>query len=253
MSSSATALIVFACVFGSALGGMLLGLVLPEHHWDSNSRDVVKLGTGLVATLAALVLSLLISSAKGSFDRLNDVLLQSAAKLVLLDRTLKAYGPETGAIRDQIKRTYTQSADLLFSGDRTQQLKLDEPETVARLEQIGTEIRDLSPSSDTQRVLQSRALEISGEMSINRWLFLLQTDEPVPVALLVVLVLWLAIIFTAFGLFAPRNGTVIAALFLSSLCATGAIFLILEMNHPLDGIIRVSGVPVRAALAHLGQ
>jgi hypothetical protein len=71
--------------------------------------------------------------------------------------------------------------------------------------------------------------------------------------LLIALVLWLSIIFGAFGLFAPFNGTVIATLFLGAVSTSGAIFLIEEMNTPLDGLIRLSLSPLRAALAILGQ
>jgi hypothetical protein len=253
MSAMAIALIVFACVFGAAMLGLFMGGVLPEHHLSQDSKDVVKLGTALIATIAALVLSLLISSAKSSFDRFNDELAQNAAKTVLLDRVLADYGPETREIRDLIKRSYAMAVELIFSGDRSQQAKLDTPEAVARLEGIQAKLRGLSPQNDAQRGLQSRALEIAGEMSSTRWLLLVQKEESIPTPLLVVLVVWLAIIFAAFGLFAPRNATVIAALFLCALSASGAVLLILEMNSPLTGLLRISSAPMREALAHLGQ
>ena len=92
MSAMAIAWIVFGCVFGAAMLGLFIGGVLPEHHLSQDSKDVVKLGTALIATIAALVLSLLISSAKSSFDKVNDELVQTAAKVVLLDRVLADYG-----------------------------------------------------------------------------------------------------------------------------------------------------------------
>ncbi len=253
MNSLAIAAIVFGCIFASAMVGLFLGSVLPHHHLESDSRDIVKLGTGLVATNAALVLSLLISSAKGAFDRLNDELLQNAAKLILLDRTLAAYGPDARDVRDLLKRNYTAMFELLFSEDASQEARLDTPQTLARIESIGVEIRQLTPRDDAQRALRSRALDIVGDMAGTRWLFLMHTQEPLPMALLVVLVLWLAIIFAAFGLFAPRNATVIVTLMLSALCAAGAIFLILEMNSPLRGFVRIPAAPLRSALAHLGE
>jgi hypothetical protein len=247
------AVIVFACVFGAAMLGLFIGGVLPEHHLSQDSKDVVKLGTALIATMAALVLSLLISSAKSSFDRFNDELVQTAAKAVLLDRVLADYGPETREIRDLMKRSYTTAVELIFSGNRSQQAKLDTPEAVARMEGVQAKLRGLSPQNDAQRGLQSRALEVAGEMSSTRWLLLVQKEESIPTPLLVVLVVWLAIIFAAFGLFAPRNATVIVALFLCALSASGAVLLILEMNSPLTGLLRISSAPMREALAHLGQ
>ena len=253
MSPLGIAAIVFACVFGAAMLGLFIGGVLPEHHLSQDSKDVVKLGTALIATIAALVLSLLISSAKSSFDRFNDELVQTAAKAVLLDRVLADYGPETREIRDLMKRSYTTAVELIFSDDRSQQAKLSTPEAVSRMEAIQVKLRGLSPQNDAQRGLQSRALDIAGEMSSTRWLLLVQKEESIPTPLLVVLVVWLAIIFAAFGLFAPRNATVIAALFLCALSASGAVLLILEMNSPLTGLMRISSAPMRDALAHLGQ
>ena len=253
MSSLAIALIVLACVFGSALLGIYLRGVLPEHHLGADAKDVVKLATGLVATMSALVLGLLISSAKGSFDKINDELLQNAAKVVQLDRALAGYGPETKEVRQSIRRHFTNSVDLLLSGDESQLAKLDTPEAVNSVERLQAGLAALSPHSDAQRQAQARALQIADEMFSTRWLVVLQKDGSISTPLLIVLVSWLAIIFAAFGLFAPRNKTVIAALFICSLAAAGAIFLILEMDRPLFGMIRISGAPLRAALAHLGQ
>ncbi len=253
MSSLAVALIVFGCMFASAMLGLFLGTVLPAHHLDDDSKDVIKLGTGLVATIAALVLSLLISSAKSSFDKMRDELVASAAQLVLLDRTLAAYGPDASAVRDLLKRTYTDSVNLLFSNNRVKEAQLDTPQTIARTEKVVAQLRQLMPRNDEQRALQVQAVTMAGEIASRRWLLLLQEQDPVPFPLLVVLVSWLATIFAAFGLFAPRNPTAIVALSLAGLSAAGAIFLILEMNNPMNGFVRISDLPLRSAINHLGE
>ena len=120
MSSLGIALIVFACVFGAAMLGLFIGDVLPEHHLSQDTKDVVKLGTALIATMAALVLSLLISSAKSSFDLMDRELVQNAARVISLDRVLADYGPETREIRDLLKRAYAARIELLFPGDKSQ-------------------------------------------------------------------------------------------------------------------------------------
>jgi len=89
------ALIAFVCIFGGALLGLFLRTLLPEHHLRDDSRDALKLGAGLIATLVALVLGLLVSSAKSSFDAMNSGLTELGAKVILLDRILAQYGPET--------------------------------------------------------------------------------------------------------------------------------------------------------------
>ena len=105
MSSTTISLIVLACVFGGALLGIFLHAILPQNHLSSESKDIVKLGMGLVGTMAALVLGLLVASAKGSYDTQAGELTQLAANVTLLDRVLAHYGPETKEIRDQLRNT----------------------------------------------------------------------------------------------------------------------------------------------------
>ncbi len=252
MSALGIAVIVFACVFGAAMLGLFIGNALPEHHLSQDTKDVVKLGTALIATMAALVLSLLISSAKSTFDVMNGELVQNAARIISLDRALADYGAETQEIRDLLKRSYAARIELLFPGDQSREAKLDSPEQVVRTENIRAKLWELAPQNDAQRGLRSQALEIAAEISTTRWLLLLRKDEPISMTLLVVLVSWLAIIFATFGLFAPRNATVVAALFVCALSVSGAILLILEMNSPFAGLMKLSSAPMRDALAHLG-
>lgn len=253
MSPLAIAAIVFACVFGAALLGLLLGHVLPENHLSQESKDVVKLGTALIATMSALVLSLLISSAKSEFDRMDSELLQNAARVISLDRILADYGPETKEVRDLVKRGYSARIALLFPGEKLPAGAEDSAAAVIRTESLRAKLWELAPQSDAQRWLRSQAVEIASEMSSTRWLLLLQRDESIPMTLLVVLLSWLVIIFATFGLFAPRNATVVAALFVCALSASGAILLILEMNTPFTGLMKISSAPMRDALAELGR
>ena len=234
------AFIVFACVFGSAMLGFLLGRVLPDRHLSNDAKDIVKLSTGLIATLSALVLGLLVSSAKGTFDQVNNEMMQVAVKTVLLDRVLAQYGPETKEIRAVIKSGYSIATEMLLSGDESQQAKLNTPEAVARLENIQARLRALSPQNEAQRGLQSRAIEISTELANSRWLLVLQRRGSISTPLLVVLVFWLSMIFAAWGMFSPRNLVVATALLLSALSVSGATLLILELDRPLSGWIRVS-------------
>jgi hypothetical protein len=253
MGSSELALVAFACVFGGALLGLYLRVVLPEHHLSDESLDIVRLATGLVATMAALVLGLLISSAMGSFDRINNELVENAARIVTIDHLLRDYGPETREMRELLKRDYTAKIAILTSGDPAQLAKLDTPESMNALEIFQMKLLTLAPRDDVQRGLRARVLQIAYELDSTRALVFLQKDGSIPMPMLAMLASWLVIIFAAFGLCAPRNYTTIGALFVCSLCAAGAIFLILEMDQPLDGWISIRGAPLHAALAHLGQ
>ena len=161
MSSREMALILFACIFGSTLLGLLLGKFLPDRHLESDSKDIVKLATGLIATLSALVLGLLITSAKESFDSVNNELAQTAVQIVVLDRVLAQYGPEAKDVRAALKSGYSTASAEILSGDESQQAKLDTPAAVARLETIQARLRALSPKDDAQHMLQSRAIAIA--------------------------------------------------------------------------------------------
>jgi len=243
------AAIVLACVFGGALAGQFLGKRLPRHHLQEDSKDIVKLGIGVVATMAALVLGLLVSSAKSSFDKMSDDLTLEAAKVVQLDRALAHYGPEAQEVRSTLRHNFQAAVDALAGPDEFQDAKLRGMRESAG--EVQDAIRALVPRSDEQRELRSQALAFAEDAAAFRWLLLLQEHDSISRALLVVVVLWLTLIFVGFGLFSPRNRTVIAALFLCALSVSGAIFLILEMDDPLKGMVRISDAPMRTALSIL--
>jgi hypothetical protein len=247
------ALIVFVSVFGSAMLGLLLRSVLPERHLSDESSSTAKLAAGLIATMAALVLGLLVSSAKNVYDTANGDIVHNAAGVITIDRTLAEYGAETKELRALLKRNYTHSVDLLASGDPSQIASLSGPEAVGRTEGFLRKLRELAPRDDTQRELKVRVLQYVDEVITSHWLGLLQEHGSIPIALLVALVAWLCVIFGIFGLFAPLNGTTVGALALCALSAAGAIFLIEEMNSPLEGTIKVSFAPMREAIARLGE
>jgi hypothetical protein len=246
MSSIAISLITFAFVFGGALLGMALRAVLPQNDLTADSRDVVKLGMGLIATMAALVLGLLIASAKSSFDMQNAELTEMSSRVVLLDRVLAHYGPEAEEARIELRSSVVHTLDTLFSKDASQLESI-------KGELLYDEIQGLSPKTDAQRSIQAQALNTILALGQTRWLMAEQRVNSVSVPLLIVLIFWLTIIFTSFGLFAPRNATVVVSLLVSALSVSGAIFLILEMYAPYAGLIHVSSAPLRAALTRLGQ
>jgi hypothetical protein len=250
VSSLEISFITLAVVFGGALLGIALRAVLPERHLAGESRDVVKLGMGLIATMAALVLGLLIASAKSSYDTQNAELTEMASKAVLLDRILAHYGPETQEARNMLHSSVASVLDMVSSkaGDGPFQFGVS-----VSGEGLYDKIQGLSPKDDAQRSIQSQALSLMMAMGQTRLLLAAQKNNSVSLPMLVVLVAWLTIIFISFGLFAPRNVTVIVSLLVSALSVSGAVFLILEMYSPYAGLIHVSGAPIRAALAHLGQ
>jgi hypothetical protein len=253
MQSMEIASIVFACLFGSALLGLSVRARLPAEHLTADARDVVKLSMGLVATMAALVLGLLTASAKSSFDTQNSEVQQSAAQIILLDRALAGYGPETRNVRDLLQRALAFRIKLTWPEDGSPATQLGSSETTPTVEAIEAGIHALTPQSDVQHQLQARALAICEKLLETRWLVFAQASNSLPLTFLVVLVFWLALLFASFGILAPRNGTVISALLLCALAVSGSTFLILEMSRPLEGMIKISSAPLRYALSQLGK
>jgi hypothetical protein len=248
MTSITISLIVLACVFGGALVGLLLHAVLPQHHLSSETKDIVKLGMGLVGTMAALVLGLLVASAKGSYDAQSAELTQMAANIALLDRVLAVYGPETKETRSLLRGGVVRALDQMWSKDDASRLAMPSGGEI-----LYEKVQALSPKNDAQRSIQSQALSVVVDMGKTRLLMYEQAKTAVSRPLLVVLVLWLTIIFISFGLFAPFNVTAVSSLFLAALSVSGAIFLILEMYTPYVGVVQISDAPLRSVLANLGR
>jgi hypothetical protein len=253
MSSLATLLVTFACTVGGVVVGMVLRPLLPQHHLREDSKDAIKLGAGVIATLAALVLGLMVGSAKSSFDAVNSLVVQTGAKIMMADRVLAQYGPEAQEIRERMRSDLAAMTAKVWggSGDTVSGLKAVEAST--RGEDLLGMIRALKPGSDAQSALQAQALQIGNDLQQSRWLLVEQSQTELPGAFLAVLLCWLTILYTAYGLLTPANATVVLVLLVCALSMSGAIFLIVEMNQPFDGTIKVSRGPIDRALQHIGQ
>jgi len=247
-------LIAFGCIFGGMLLGMFLRTMLPEDHLSNDSKDVLKLGIGMMATLAALVLGLLIASAKGSFETIKSGYTNTCSKIILLDRVMAAYGPETREARDILRRAVASTIAQVWPNERTGQIETEVLDRGTLLETVYNKLLQLSSQNDVQRHLQSRALQVSGDIAEGRWLlFQQQGQSSLPIPFLVMLVAWLVIIFFSFGLFSPGNATVIIILLVCALSAAGALYLIQELDRPTGGLIQISSAPLRLVLANLGR
>lgn len=253
MSEYAVAVIVFMLLMAGTYGGMYLRRVLPGHHISEESRQIVNVATGLLATLAALVLGLLVASAKSSFDARADEIKHSAARIIVLDRNLRSYGPDAKDARD-VLRHFTQNRVDRTWGDQTARdigLVRNGMSDSASIENVQRVLWQLKPTSDTQRWLQTHALGLTAQLEQMRWTMVEEDRSSIPTPFLVVLVFWLTVIFASLGLFAPRNATVHAVIFVCALSVSTAIFLILEMDQPFNGLLQVSPAPLTTALEEM--
>lgn len=253
MRSVLVSVVVFACVFGGVLFGMFVRRVLPEDHLREDTKQVIGLGMGLIGTLTALLLAMVTSSAKEAFDFESSQLRQAAVDILVLDRALADYGPETRDIRSALRRGIERRLNLTWpeSGSSKPGM-LQSAETDATPYKLMVSIRQLAPQTDLQRDLKNQALTQVGDVLKARWIVFQGANTTIPGPFLVIVVCWLTLIFASFGLYAPGNATAIAVLVICALSVAGSVFLILELNTPFSGFMKVSGEPLRMALAQLG-
>lgn len=250
MSTTLTAVIVFACLLVAVLLGRGLRRVLPQEHLSADSRDVIKLAIGLVATMSALVLGLLVSSAKGSYDTERSEVIQMAAKVAFLDRVLAVYGPEAAEARARFHEVAEEAVQRMWPKEAT---RADlAPSTQAASAMYGA-VQELSPHDDAQRKLKEQATTLAIDLGQLRWLLVAQGVPSISTPMLIILVSWLAIIFLGFSALAPPNITPMFALIVSAVAVSGAIFLILELDQPFGGVIRISSEPMVNALNQFGK
>jgi ABC-type multidrug transport system fused ATPase/permease subunit len=253
MNSIAISIVSAGCIFCGTLVGFWLQKRLPDHHLNKDSHEIVKLGAGMIAMLTALVLGLLVGSAKGTFDTINAGIKQMSARIVLMDRMLAQYGPESGAVRDQIRSSLLAGIQTVWPQNEGE-FELKAAATRSnRVDKVQVRLRELTPQTETQRQLLTQVQQLAADMSQNRWLMLEEAQSQLPTPLLVILIFWLTALFLSFGLFAPRNGTVAAVLLVCACSVATAIFLVMEMNRPLEGFVKVSNAPLRDALQQIGH
>ncbi len=241
-----------ALIFVGGLVGLALQRCLPSHHLSKEMQDLVKLSAGMIGTLTALVLGLLVSSAKGSFDTINSGILQGSAKIIYLDQTLLRYGSETAPVRLQLKEVIRTGLINIWPEERGARPALAAFEGTNGIGLIQDALSTLTPRSPVQQVALNQAQQITSDLGQNHWLLVEEIHNQLPTPLLLILVFWLFLLFVSFGLFAPRNLTALIVLGVGACAVSGAVFLVLELNQPFDGLIRVSPEPLRNALQHLG-
>jgi len=231
---------------------MILRGRLPQGHLDKESQDVIMLATGLIASMAALVLGLLVAAASSEYDTKKNGFNQLATNLIVLDRALMHYGPEAQHARDSLKKTAHYMAEHLWPATGTVSKELSSPVLSAGASQLFDEVRKLSASTEAQKDIQAKAIEIMSELGETRWQLTQQDSGSIPHPFLAVLTFWLLVLFLSFGLFSPKNITVIVALFVCALSVAGAVFLIVDLDQPFDGLIQISNEPLRLAIDQLG-
>lgn len=251
MSPAATSSIVLAFIVVAAALGALLRAVLPQEHLSPESKEAIKLTIGLVGSMVALIIGLLVWSAKSFYDTQSAELTKVSAQAVLLDRMLAEYGPDAKPARDLLRTVMVRTLERTWSNQAASSSTLV-PES-GRTEAVYRVVQQLSPRNEMQCSIQANAISLMNELGQERWLMYEQTVTGIPRQLMAIMIFWLCLLFLSFGLLAPPNRTVAASLFLSAVSVSAAVLMMLEMYSPYQGLIQVSSAPLQGALAHLGK
>jgi hypothetical protein len=243
---------VFAIIFGGALFGMFLGKVLPDQHLSNESRDAIRIVMAMLATLSAVVLGLLTGSSMTSLGEKEGELRSAGVQFIMLDRTLAEYGPETAQTRSLLKQLLAQRINQIWP-EEDGAVSLTALSSGAGIVLVQRDLFALSPRTEQQQWLRSNALEITNAIAESRWTTIEQIGSRFPWAFFIVVVAWLTVIFASFGLYAPRNASVTAALLVAALTLAGPIFMMLEMDQPYGGLVKIPSTSLRVAFDQLGQ
>ena len=251
MAPIAISFLAFALALVGILFGSVMQRMLPEGHLGSDSKEVVKLSMGVVATLAALVLGLLVASAKSTYDARESEINQITAYVILLDNLLAKYGEEAQAARASLRQAIPAMVNQIWKEARSAPLQSTPFKATAEGEAFYQKVQELQPSNDIQRGLQARIIQVTNDLTQSQFLFFSHLGSSIPLPFLAVLLFWMIILFAGFSLMAPANATTLASLVICALSVSGAIFLILELNQPFSGMMVIRSEPLRNALPAL--
>jgi hypothetical protein len=237
----------FVLIVLSIVGGLWLRYRLPEHHLSGDSKDVIRLATALIGTMAAVVLALLFASTRTSYEATNGHVARLTAGIVELDQLLKEYGgPRGAALRRSLRDDVAYMIAAIWRDDATPTPELLRP--VAQEETVLYQLRELAPTTPVQSSLQARALAVSTDIDQTRLTLFSQPPDSLSKPFITVLVIWLCFIFASFSMSAKANPTLVIVLLTCALTASTAIYLILELGQPFDGLLQISNSGLKAAL-----
>jgi hypothetical protein len=267
MTELSNAFWLLLVLLGSSAVGLFLRPLLSERHTTAETFELIRLVITMLVTFAALVLGLLTSSSKASFDRVSTDLGSLSSDLIQLDQCLRDYGPDADGARDLLRRYtaaaiastwpaeplpegnyYPQHLSRSDSDARTESLALG-----GMLDQVGRMLRGLEPTQLAQRKLASDCLGLHQTLSQRRWKLIDDSYASISMPFYLVLVFWLVLVFASFGLSAPRNMLAYVMLGLGAVSIASAIFVIVDLDTPFNGIFSLSSQPLRHALAHLSR
>ncbi len=245
--------------------GLFFQSRLKEHHRSRDSTEAVRMIVLMLVTLAALVLGLLVTSVKADFDNHDDLYRRYGIALIRLDIRLREFGEEANSIRRTLRAytamvirqswpdetapsgSYPTQYTALFPGSE------ETTEITAALRGIDDAIQNLKPTTPYQINIYPLLQKRLSDLEDIRWILVEGPASRISSVFLAALMFWLVIVFFMFGIVAPRNSLIYVSIFLASLSVSSTLYVILDLDTPLTGLIRVSNQPLRDALMHMDQ
>jgi hypothetical protein len=253
VSSLLIVFIIFVFMLSGIALGSYLRIALPDHYTKDDSKDILIVAAGTMGTLIALIIGLLVTSAKDTYDAANLRITQGGAKVITLDYYLSRYGTNAKRERELLRQAIASGIKRIWPDESSQGADLAKMEKATEIADVYNSIRELSPKNDSQMYLQTEALKLCADIMQSRWLLIEESQTDLPRIFFIILTFWLTVLFAQFGLLAPQNQAAKAALFVCTISMSSAIFLILELNHPLEGFIKIPSAPMQTVLALIGK
>lgn len=253
MNSTLIGLATLACVLVGYAFGAYLKWRLPERQVGDESRETIKQTIAVIGTVTGMCLGLLVASSKGSFDEKAEGLNRMAVSIIVLDRALAHYGAEAAGLRAKLRAVVEGRRNALWQEGALKTEFTGSPGAVGAIESFQDALRELRPVTEAQRAIHAQATDIGNQIAATRWQVYVRSGTTVPPLFLAVLVFWQAAMFAGLGLVASRNPVDRAAIFVGAVAVSAAIYLILALDTPYEGLIRISDAPLRLVLEQLGK
>ena len=249
MNESVVAVIIFVCLSAISLGSLVISHRLPSRHRGDETLNVVRLSANIFVVMTSLVLGLMISSAKNTLESVDRNIHAFAADLIVLNRSLQHYAADAGVARQRLL-AYAQHAGRMIQDE---QAMIADREAENLLNAVAANLQALNPQNvEHHAVLQSAQQQFLRLVELH-WFIVGQSRGTIPAPLVVMVVAGLMLVFASYGLGAPSNPLVVASFLVASLMLTGTIWLILDMDRPFTGVVRVSTDPILRAVAAMRQ
>jgi hypothetical protein len=237
-------IVMCLCLLGAAFVGLFANAKLGSRHLQDDTNATVRLVANIFVVMTSLVLGLMMNSARNTLAANEHNVQTLATELILLDRTMRALGPQAATAHQFL-------VDYVQKSLRDANIADENPQAEALLDAVGTSLREIRLSDDQHAALWNDARQLYQQVVQQRWVVVDAAGGTIPTPPIVIVIGWLVIIFASFGYRAPHNAVVIASFVLAALLMSCTLFLILDMDAPTTGLIQVSNQPFQRVLAEL--